>query len=177
MPTNKFLALCNFRTLFMEPKPLPPTFFCTECDAWMVGKKEDFQHCYTCDMCLPPHHKVYKCIQNRQTGDCAVCLERLREPEGEEVSLLRCGHDLHSICLTKLVENDHYRCCTCQVTFLHPNDAKLLWDEVRSRIAARPQTTQKIEIYCNDCRKASIANFHDLANECLECHSFNTRQV
>ena len=58
----------------------------------------------------------HKCVEGSMQHDCAVCLEYLFNSTSP-ISVLRCGHTIHTHCLEVYVKNYHVNCPVCNFSF------------------------------------------------------------
>ena len=80
-------------------------FHCDDgCGYCYVGKREDYIHCKTCDICIY-HTKMdyHKCNQINERRDCYLCLEDLY-PTRHDNRIFKCGHTMHRACYDRLYE-------------------------------------------------------------------------
>ncbi len=111
---------------FLDDTPDKDIFHCDQCGICRVGKGNgalDFFHCQRCNMCVPRPAEDHKCVST--VGDCPLCLVEMfgsREP----VALTRCGHPMHSSCLSQYLSHPTGPipiCPLCQKSLLADNSA------------------------------------------------------
>jgi RING finger/CHY zinc finger protein 1 len=94
------------------------------------------------------------------------------------VSVLSCGHTIHSSCCDEMARHGNYYCPVCHKTFLKPSAAKSLWEQYDRAVAETPMPQEyretQVEILCNDCGSRSQCMFHIVGMKCTSCGSYNT---
>eukprot|EP00210_Caulerpa_lentillifera_P001744 g1674.t1 len=150
-------------------------FHCEKCGICRVGGRNNFFHCDTCNCCyhndLQDHHV---CVPNSTHSNCPVCQEFLFHSI-RELSVLKCGHPIHSDCLQQLVDYGIIKCPICSKTMFNMS---LRWRNLDAAIAAAPMPREhrrkKASILCNDCNITTKVPFHVLGNRCRLCNGYNT---
>ncbi|GKV42031.1 hypothetical protein SLEP1_g49487 [Rubroshorea leprosula] len=109
--------------------------------------------------------------------DCPVCFEYLFESRND-VTVLRCGHTIHTNCFKEMRDHYQYACPLCSKSVC---DMSKLWEKIDEEIATTPMPepyqNKKVCILCNDCGAKSEVQFHFVAQKCPNCKSYNTRQT
>lgn len=153
-------------------------FHCSDCGICLRGKREDFFHCYKCKVCLPVTLKdKHRCIENTTMNDCPVCHDTLFQTT-RKITVLRCGHSIHVDCLNDSLKNNHFKCHICKKSIAE--DMSFYWEAIDNFLQDQqiPEEYQKkIEIFCNDCEKKSMTDFHFIYNKCHLCNGYNTNVV
>nr|DAD44728.1 TPA_asm: hypothetical protein HUJ06_002958 [Nelumbo nucifera] len=153
-------------------------YHCNGCGICRIGGREKFFHCYTCGCCYSILLKnSHPCVEGAMHHDCPVCFEYLFESRND-VSVLPCGHTIHKNCLKEMQEHLQYACPLCSKSVC---DMSKVWEMLDVEIAAIPMpesyNNKKVWILCNDCGVTSQVQFHVVAQKCLNCKSYNTRQT
>ncbi|KAF9675158.1 hypothetical protein SADUNF_Sadunf09G0003000 [Salix dunnii] len=95
-----------------------------------------------------------------------------------DITVLPCGHTIHLECLKEMEQHGRYSCPVCSKSIC---DMTGLWKKLDEEISETPmpETYQNkmAWILCNDCGANSRVQFHIVANKCLSCNSYNTRQT
>ncbi|KAJ0977865.1 hypothetical protein J5N97_013339 [Dioscorea zingiberensis] len=121
--------------------------------------------------------KSHPCVEGALHHDCPVCFEYLFESTND-VSVLPCGHTIHVNCLKEMQQHLQYACPICCKSVC---DMSKVWEKLDIEIAATPMPESyhnlKVHILCNDCGVNSDVQFHIVAQKCLNCNSYNTRQI
>ncbi|XP_047154313.1 probable E3 ubiquitin-protein ligase RZFP34 isoform X2 [Vigna umbellata] len=143
-----------------------------------TGGCENVFHCYKCGCCYPTQMKnSHPCVEGAMHHDCPVCFEYLFESVND-VLVLPCGHTIHKSCLNEMREHFQYACPLCSKSVC---DMSMIWEKFDMEIAATPMPeayrNKMIWILCNDCTKTSHVQYHLVAQKCLNCKSYNTRQI
>lgn len=87
---------CPFYDDDLSKKP----FHCDECGICRVGGRENYFHCSVCGSCYAEDlQNNHVCVERAMHQNCPVCFEFLFEST-ESVTVLKCGHTIHSKCLT-----------------------------------------------------------------------------
>ncbi|KAM2301688.1 hypothetical protein FF1_032414 [Malus domestica] len=111
--------------------------------------------------------------------NCPVCFEFLFDTR-EDITVLRCGHNIHLECVKEMERHYQYSCPVCSKSF---RNMSRVWGKLDEEVAGTPmpQKYQKkmlsVWILCNDCGETSQVNFHIVAHKCLKCKSYNTRKT
>lgn len=153
-------------------------YHCSGCGICRTGGSENFFHCYKCGCCYSTLLKNgHPCVEGAMHQDCPVCFEYLFESVND-VSVLHCGHTIHKSCLNEMREHFQYACPLCSKSVC---DMSKVWEKIDLELAATPMPepylNKMVWILCNDCGKNSHVQFHLVAQKCLNCKSYNTRQT
>uniref|UniRef100_A0A7S2SN11 Uncharacterized protein n=1 Tax=Mucochytrium quahogii TaxID=96639 RepID=A0A7S2SN11_9STRA len=149
-------------------------FHCEKCGLCRIGKREDFIHCDKCNLCLPPSlFRDHECVDSN--NNCAICGEFL-QTSVVPVTLLRCGHALHSTCFTTAQRKHLFYCPLCRKSFVDPSEVPYQQYEQEIAACEMPEEFRGViaEVSCNDCNKVSETPFHFMGHKCQHCNSFNT---
>ncbi|XP_022749570.1 probable E3 ubiquitin-protein ligase RZFP34 isoform X2 [Durio zibethinus] len=153
-------------------------YHCDGCGICRIGGRENFFHCYKCGCCysiLPKNS--HPCVEGAMHHDCPICFEFLFESR-YDVTVLPCGHTIHTDCLKEMRNHFQYACPLCSKSVC---DMSKVWEKFDKEIAATPMSelyqNKMVSILCNDCGKKSEVRFHVLARKCPNCKSYNTRQT
>ncbi|XVE98500.1 hypothetical protein REPUB_Repub03eG0111900 [Reevesia pubescens] len=153
-------------------------YHCDGCGICRIGGWENFFHCYKCGCC----HSIllknsHPCVEGAMHHDCPVCFEFLFESR-YDVTVLPCGHTIHTDCLKEMRDHLQYACPLCSKSVC---DMSKVWVKFDKEIAATPMPepyqNKMVSILCNDCGTKSEVRFHVLAQKCPNCKSYNTRQT
>jgi RING finger/CHY zinc finger protein 1 len=150
-------------------------YHCDKCGFCRKGDPSTFEHCDTCNACMAIGHQ---CSSNADVeNNCPVCLERLFDSV-KPWSLTKCGHCIHSACLTAQLEKGIYQCPICKKSLV---DMSRAWEAMATEVAAvqMPEEYRDMEVcvQCNDCQETSQVHFHVIGMQCKSCSSFNTARV
>ncbi|XP_056166806.1 probable E3 ubiquitin-protein ligase RZFP34 isoform X1 [Syzygium oleosum] len=153
-------------------------YHCSGCGICRIGGSENFFHCYKCGCCYSISLKnSHPCIEGAMHHDCPVCFEYLFDSRND-VTVMPCGHTIHQNCLKEMRDHFQYACPLCSKSIC---DMSKVWEKFDLEIAATPMPepyqNKKVWILCNDCGKTSQVQFHVVAQKCLNCKSYNTRQT
>lgn len=153
-------------------------YHCNGCGICRIGGRENFFHCYKCGCCYSVLLKdSHPCVEGAMHHDCPVCFEYLFESRND-VIVLPCGHTIHMSCLKEMQQHLQYACPLCAKSVC---DMSKVWEKLDMEIAATPMPEsyqdKKVWILCNDCGATSQVQFHVVAQKCLNCNSYNTRQT
>ncbi|WVZ20722.1 hypothetical protein V8G54_008044 [Vigna mungo] len=153
-------------------------YHCSGCGICRTGGCENVFHCYKCGCCYPTQMKnSHPCVEGAMHHDCPICFEYLFESVND-VLVLPCGHTIHKSCLNEMREHFQYACPLCSKSVC---DMSMIWEKLDMEIAATPMPeayrNKMIWILCNDCTKTSHVQYHLVAQKCLNCKSYNTRQI
>ncbi|XP_068759446.1 RING finger and CHY zinc finger domain-containing protein 1-like [Montipora capricornis] len=150
-------------------------FHCNGCGICRVGGEENFFHCTRCDMCLGIQLKdSHKCVEKSSRSDCPICYEDIHTSR-IPAHVPPCGHLLHSICFSNLLESGGYACPICNRSMV---DMRRAWRMLDNEISRTPMPEEYnnfyVKILCRDCNKESKIRFHVVGLKCAECGSYNT---
>ncbi|EXB60470.1 RING finger and CHY zinc finger domain-containing protein 1 [Morus notabilis] len=153
-------------------------YHCNGCGICRIGGRENFFHCYKCGCCYSILLKnSHPCVEGAMHHDCPVCFEFLFESRSD-ITVMPCGHTIHTNCLKEMREHYQYACPLCAKSVC---DMSRVWEKYDMEIAATPMPepyqNKLVWILCNDCGKTSEVPFHLVAQKCLNCKSYNTRQI
>ncbi|KAG8657356.1 probable E3 ubiquitin-protein ligase RZFP34 isoform X2 [Manihot esculenta] len=153
-------------------------YHCDGCGICRIGGRENFFHCYKCGCCYSNFLKnSHPCVEGAMHHDCPVCFEFLFESR-YNVTVLPCGHTIHEKCLKEMREHCQYACPLCSKSVC---DMSKVWEKFDMEIAATPMPepyqNKMVWILCNDCGKTTQVQYHVVAQKCLNCKSYNTRQT
>ncbi|XP_077211780.1 putative E3 ubiquitin-protein ligase RZFP34 [Tasmannia lanceolata] len=152
-------------------------YHCNGCGICRIGGRENFAHCFNCGCCYSVLYNGHPCVERAMHHDCPVCFEYLFESTSK-VSVLPCGHTIHMNCLKEMQEHSQYACPLCSKSVC---DMSKVWEKIDMEIAAIPMPesyqNKMVWILCNDCGANSQVQFHIVAQKCLNCKSYNTRQT
>eukprot|EP00949_MAST-11_sp_MAST-11-sp1_P003913 g3913.t1 len=155
-------------------------FHCDGCGICRVGLREEYRHCDKCGICVPIDSSHTCAGTDAAKADCPVCLEDCWSSM-EPATWMRCGHYIHSNCLTELYRASAFpRCPICQQSLLGEEEQARMREAIEMEIAMTQMPEEyanfTVTIHCNDCNLKSEANFHIVAMKCAHCDSFNTRR-
>ncbi|CAM8964486.1 unnamed protein product [Rhodiola kirilowii] len=169
-----FCAKCNFFDDDVSKKQ----YHCNECGLCRTGGNENFFHCTLCGCCYANSMKnSHKCIEGAMHHNCPVCFEFLFDTM-KAINVLPCGHTIHMACLKEMEQHYRYSCPVCSKSIF---DMTELWKKLDQEIAKTPMPDmfkdKMVWVLCNDCSANSNVHFHIVGHKCLNCNSYNTRQI
>lgn len=178
---NKFAKyscqICNF----YDDSPTKSVYHCPFCNVCRSGKGLgiDFRHCMRCNACVSLKDDNHVCIPQRLQGNCPICHESMFEST-KPLRGLRCGHVMHLSCFRSYYMRGQraYTCPLCKKSIEDMKDYFSLLDTA-VRMQPMPDTYLDVRstIYCQDCGKQSNVVYHFVGCKCLECGSYNTREI
>ena len=150
-------------------------FHCEQCGMCRKGKKENYFHCNKCNICLSIHLKdTHVCINNSLQNDCSICGDDLFTST-TSVSILKCGHSIHTECLNEYIKNNNYQCMLCKKSVMDMTEYwKQIDDFVKTQNMPDEYKNTKANIFCNDCEKECKTQYHFIYNKCDFCNGYNT---
>ncbi|XP_042496888.1 probable E3 ubiquitin-protein ligase RZFP34 isoform X2 [Macadamia integrifolia] len=153
-------------------------FHCNGCGICRIGGRENFFHCYKCGCCYSALLKnSHPCVEGAMHHNCPVCFEYLFDSRNDVIAL-PCGHTIHENCFKEMQQHLQYACPLCSKSVC---DMSIVWEKLDMEIAATPMpesyNNKMVWILCNDCGATSQVQFHVVAQKCLNCKSYNTRQT
>ncbi|TYJ02528.1 hypothetical protein E1A91_A13G235800v1 [Gossypium mustelinum] len=168
---------CNTCKLF-DDDTSKRQYHCDGCGICRIGGQENFFHCHKCGCCYSILLKnSHPCVEGAMHHDCPICFEFLFESR-QDVTILPCGHTIHTNCLKEMRDHFQYACPLCSKSVC---DMSKVWEKFDEEIAAAPMPEEYhnkiVSILCNDCGTKSLVRFHVLAQKCPNCKSYNTRQT
>ncbi|ERN00503.1 hypothetical protein AMTR_s00102p00024480 [Amborella trichopoda] len=169
-----YCAKCKFYDDDVSKKQ----YHCDGCGICRIGGQENFFHCYKCGCCYSIELKdSHPCVERAMHHNCPVCFEYLFDST-KDISVMRCGHTIHSECLNEMKHHFQFTCPVCSRSIC---DMSNVWQKMDEEVAATPMPTiyqnKMVWILCNDCGVTSEVHFHIVAHKCLNCNSYNTRQT
>ncbi|CAG8302465.1 unnamed protein product [Penicillium salamii] len=154
-------------------------YHCDDCGICRIGQGlgKDFFHCQTCCVCLPMSiENTHRCIERSTQCDCPICGDYMFTST-ETVVVMRCGHSIHSKCLTEYSRNS-FRCPICSKTITNMESTFRNLDRtIESQPMPEEFKDTKGLVYCNDCGSKSVVKYHWLGLRCDLCESYNTAQL
>uniref|UniRef100_A0A0C9RML4 TSA: Wollemia nobilis Ref_Wollemi_Transcript_10631_761 transcribed RNA sequence n=1 Tax=Wollemia nobilis TaxID=56998 RepID=A0A0C9RML4_9CONI len=169
-----FCGVCKFYDDDISKKQ----YHCEGCGICRTGGRENFFHCFKCGCC----HSIllkdsHPCVERAMHHNCPVCFEFLFEST-RDINVLPCGHIIHMDCLNEMHQHLQFSCPVCSKSVC---DMSKVWEKLDEEVASTPMPksyqNKKIWILCNDCGATSEVKFHIVAQKCLNCNSYNTRQT
>ncbi|XP_022935787.1 probable E3 ubiquitin-protein ligase RZFP34 [Cucurbita moschata] len=153
-------------------------YHCNGCGICRIGGRHNFFHCYKCGCCYSIILKnSHPCVEGAMHHDCPVCFEFLFDSTND-VTVMPCGHTIHHNCLKEMRDHFQFACPLCSKSVC---DMSKVWEKFDREIAAtpipEPYQNKMVWILCNDCGKTSNVQYHIVAQKCLNCKSYNTRQT
>jgi len=105
---NKCLGTyyCSKCVIYSNEHPKKMMFHCDKCEICLYGNKVLFKHCKTCDYCYE-NNVPHKCIENKIKNNCGICLDEMYKSQ-KSLTILICGHAIHSDCINNYIENVIY---------------------------------------------------------------------
>lgn len=86
-------------------------YHCNKCNKCFIGNNSTTFHCDKCNSCLDIHLKDNHICRGENIQDnCAICLDKMTK---DSFSIMKCGHILHTLCLSMLLDNDD-KCPKCR---------------------------------------------------------------
>lgn len=156
-----------------------PIFHCPYCNICKVGLGlgQDFRHCMRCNACVALSDSDHHCIPQKLEGDCPICHDSLFEST-EPLRGLRCGHVMHLACFTNYRRGHNYTCPLCMRSMEDMSDYFSMLDTaVRMQPMPLAYLSTMSNIYCQDCGKTGQVQYHFVGQKCLQCGSYNTREM
>ncbi|XP_064626311.1 RING finger and CHY zinc finger domain-containing protein 1-like [Lineus longissimus] len=150
-------------------------YHCDDCGICRVGGRENFFHCTKCNLCLGITLKgSHKCVENSSHSNCPVCLELLHTSRDRQ-TVLKCGHLIHSSCMTEMLKTWNYACPICSQSMV---DMEEIWKSLDEEVQSTPMPEEyqnfNVQVLCRDCHQESRVLFHVIGMKCKECGSYNT---
>jgi len=166
---------CTTCNLWMSDKDKP--YHCDACGFCRIGGRENFRHCYSCDMCVNIElYETHNCNVGKFMSCCPVCQEDLFTSRNATHEL-PCGHTIHWHCFQDLITYDS-RCPICKKSTESAENLATTWSSIAASIKMQPlppDMAKVVNITCNDCRSSSCGrSWHFLGVQCPHCTSFNT---
>jgi hypothetical protein len=156
-----------------------PIFHCPYCNTCRLGLGLgiDFRHCMRCNACVSLADDAHHCIPQKLQGSCPICRDTLFQST-EPLRGLKCGHVMHLSCFTQYRRGHAYTCPLCMRSMEDMNDYFSLLD---AAVRMQPMPTAYLStlsnIYCQDCDRTGQVQYHFVGQKCLECGSYNTREM
>ena len=95
------------------------------------------------------------------------------------VSILKCGHSIHSKCWEDLLKSGDYKCPFCKKTVTDGMEEQWKMFDMLSNFEPIPEEliNKRLVVYCNDCEKKSDIKFSFEFKKCNYCSSYNTSEI
>lgn len=157
-------------------------YHCFDCGICRVGGKDNYFHCLKCGSCyrntLFGNHV---CVENSMKSHCPICYEYLFDSL-REVNVLKCGHTMHSECLTQMEKHKRYTCPICLKLIFDMNrvekQTRQKFDTINISENQQSTISKKGWILCNDCNDTMEAYLDILGHKtCCYCYSYNTTVI
>ena len=163
---------------FFDDDTSKGAFHCDGCGICRVGGRDNFFHCETCGFCYANALKeTHKCVQQSMHQNCGVCMEYLFDSI-KPISVLNCGHTIHTHCLDEMARHSNFYCPICHKTYLGDSSKENLWAQydraVQETQMPQEYAEMRVAILCNDCGSRSTCLFHVVGLKCQDCGSYNT---
>ncbi|KAJ9181518.1 hypothetical protein P3X46_009641 [Hevea brasiliensis] len=139
----------------------------------LCGTEQDVQqHCIQCGVCMG----------NYFCSKCNFC-----DDDGSKTLTGCCSSillkDSHN-CVERAMDHncpvcfERYACLVCSKSYCAMSR---VWEKLDQEVASTPMPqmyqNKMVWILCNDCGETSEVIFHIVAQKCLRCNSYNTRQT
>lgn len=159
-------------------KPETPNFHCDKCGLCRVGDVTQSFHCDVCNLCMGlPMKGNHRCIDNLAQCSCPVCSDMIATSH-DPISMLTCGHAIHTQCLDDYCAKNNYVCPICHKSL---GDMTSLWKQIDSYLSEtqmpEPYRNRISTIFCYDCENLSEAKYHFVYMKCQSCGGYNTREA
>uniref|UniRef100_A0A2C9V9T2 RING-type domain-containing protein n=2 Tax=Manihot esculenta TaxID=3983 RepID=A0A2C9V9T2_MANES len=169
-----FCSKCNF----FDDDVSKQQYHCDECGICRTGGEKNFFHCNRCGCCYSILLKdSHNCVERAMHHNCPVCFEFLFDTT-KDITVLPCGHTIHLECVKQMKRHFQYACPVCSKSYC---DMSCVWEKLDQEVASTPMPqiyqNKMIWILCNDCGEKSEVIFHIVAQKCMRCNSYNTRQT
>lgn len=154
-------------------------FHCDKCGICRVGGKENFFHCDDCNMCLNISTKDTHICMKDSLQNCPMCFDELFDST-KSIMKMRCGHTIHVECYNDLLKEGTFSSLRCPLCSKSSSDWTQIFRNLDNEIELTPMPEElrtDVQILCNDCSKESDTKFHIVGLKCLDCGSYNTKQI
>jgi RING finger and CHY zinc finger domain-containing protein 1 len=152
-------------------------YHCDKCGICRIGPKEKIFHCDNCGICYDSNFKnTHICRLNMKDDTCPVCLEKLFDSLND-LYVPPCNHAIHHNCFIELVKTT-YKCPCCSVAMFNIDHINQQMDEeVENTPMPHEYNHIFVDILCNECHSKSKVQYHIVGMKCIDCFSYNTRQI
>lgn len=126
---NKCLGkyFCDKCLIYNDEYPDKSMFHCNDCNICLYGESTHYKHCNKCDYCYTDNGS-HICFENKIKKDCGICLEEMYK-SNQELTILKCGHAIHTNCINDYTENliyiykkKHVNCPICRMLIININN-------------------------------------------------------
>ena len=172
---------CDICHLYSD-KPASEIYHCEKCNICRMcgigNKPSDFFHCDKCGGCINTKiEKTHKCVTDALRNDCCICLDNIFLSR-EAVSVLPCGHAIHSKCFNASIKQNKFTCPLCRKMMLTGDSLSMMIMHYDSIISLYPYDENiNAEISCNDCEFKGEVPFHPVGIKCGGCGGYNTIKI
>jgi len=161
-----------------------PIYHCDACRICYLLSPDERKHCDQCNLCYAEENnstKKHFCPESSvdEAEECCVCLEKLyygvKTPQR-----MRCGHSIHTQCMTVLLQNGDFRCPLCKKTTIDMDWDKYgkLLEELTTTITSSEESSfpaKECSVMCNDCLlTATTTTTMTSIYRCGGCGGYNT---
>ncbi|XP_047981793.1 E3 ubiquitin-protein ligase MIEL1-like [Salvia hispanica] len=169
-----FCNICKFYDDDIEKRH----FHCDDCGICRIGGRENYFHCKKCGSCYSISlHNNHLCVEDSMRHHCPICFEYLFDSL-KDVTVMKCGHTMHSECYHELIKRDRFCCPICSKSIM---DMSIAWkridEEIEATVMPEEYRYKKVWILCNDCNDTTEVYFHIIGRKCSHCESYNTRTI
>lgn len=142
-------------------------FHCDKCNKCHQDNVQT-KYCNNCNICYV-NTDNHICVDLNE--NCCICLEKLINGT---IFNLKCGHIIHAMCYKNLIKTT-YKCPLCCKSVKDmTNEFKKIDDDIEENSSYDSADKIYKNIYCNDCGKKSLTQYHYLGIKCKNCNSYNT---
>ena len=169
---------CDICHLYSD-KPASEIYHCEKCKICRMcgigNNPSSFFHCDKCGGCIHVDlEKTHKCVSNALRNDCCICLDSIFLSR-ESVSILPCGHAIHSTCFNSSLKQNKYTCPLCRKMMIQGSTLEVMIRHYDNIISLYPyDDNTPAEIMCNDCEFKGEVPFHPIGLKCKMCRGYNT---
>ncbi|KAJ2776189.1 hypothetical protein H4R18_005799 [Coemansia javaensis] len=165
-----YCAACRL----IDNGPGKEIFHCDRCGICLSGRRSDYYHCAGCDACVSvASREKHGCRERILHADCPICGEEFFD-SAHAIVQAPCTHLMHEQCLEESVKHSH-RCPLCAMSLCDTRAMSAAIDSYLRASMMPPEHRGRLSnVFCNDCRRRSVAQFHFVYHKCGHCSSYNT---
>ena len=104
---------------------------------------------------------------------CPICLDEIKN---RTYVIFKCGHLIHEDCKKNFFNAHKIHCPTCRRVALDEKSPSIqkYYQDLDNYVLNNPEENGEKKIFCIECQKNSVVNYHSQYNRCGHCQSYNT---
>jgi len=176
----------------VECKEIFGDYFCPDCRLWSTGRdiyhcegcklcrngrREDWRHCDTCNVCYQTnYYEEHVCSNNKLETTCPICWEYMFDSR-KQISFMPCGHPIHEECLNVMVmDRDQLTCPSCRTLIIQVADPVVEEEDADGNPKRIRLSWPIVRLHVNStCNYNSLEDYAKSTRYKYKCRRCNTR--